>query len=300
MFVSFEGLDGSGQVDAGGAPAGAARGRRREPSSPPREPGRHRARRADPRPRPARRPRRAVGRGAALRRRPRAARRAGHPAGARARRVGRLRPLRRLLGRVPGSRARARARAGARPQPRRGRRGHARPDLPPAARSRPGLGRASAASTTGSSARTRSSTAASTPGYRELAERFPERIVVLDGDASSRSRSQRRCMEHFASVPEQLEAKRLLEAALADEPAHAYLLHGPPGVGKRTAATRVRRRAARGRAPGRGSHASRPLRPRAARGDDPHRRRARAAARPAHAPLRGGATRLPRSSTRSG
>ncbi len=43
-------------------------------------------------------------------------------------------------------------------------------------------------------------------------------------------------MEHFASVPEQLEAKRLLEAALADEPAHAYLLHGPDGVGKRTAA----------------------------------------------------------------
>jgi DNA polymerase III subunit delta' len=43
-------------------------------------------------------------------------------------------------------------------------------------------------------------------------------------------------MEHFASVPEQPEAKRLLEAALADGPAHAYLLHGPPGVGKRTAA----------------------------------------------------------------
>ena len=73
-------------------------------------------------------------------------------------------------------------------------------------------------------------------GYRELAERFPERIVMLDGDASSRTRSQRRCMERFASVPEQLEAKRLLAAALADAPAHAYLLHGPPGVGKRTAA----------------------------------------------------------------
>lgn len=43
-------------------------------------------------------------------------------------------------------------------------------------------------------------------------------------------------MEHFASVPEQLEAKRLLEAALAEGPAHAYVLHGPPGVGKRTAA----------------------------------------------------------------
>jgi DNA polymerase-3 subunit delta' len=43
-------------------------------------------------------------------------------------------------------------------------------------------------------------------------------------------------MEHFASVPEQPEAKRLLEAALAEGPAHAYLLYGPPGVGKRTAA----------------------------------------------------------------
>ena len=44
-------------------------------------------------------------------------------------------------------------------------------------------------------------------------------------------------MERFAAVPEQPEAKRLLTAALADGPrAHAYLLHGPPGVGKRTAA----------------------------------------------------------------
>ena len=43
-------------------------------------------------------------------------------------------------------------------------------------------------------------------------------------------------MERFASVPEQPEAKRLLEAALVDGAAHAYLLHGPAGVGKRTAA----------------------------------------------------------------
>ncbi len=43
-------------------------------------------------------------------------------------------------------------------------------------------------------------------------------------------------MEHFADIPEQVEAKRLLEAALGEGPAHAYLLHGPPGVGKRTAA----------------------------------------------------------------
>ena len=35
---------------------------------------------------------------------------------------------------------------------------------------------------------------------------------------------------------EQSEAKRLLDAALAEGPAHAYLFHGPPGVGKRTLA----------------------------------------------------------------
>jgi DNA polymerase-3 subunit delta' len=42
-------------------------------------------------------------------------------------------------------------------------------------------------------------------------------------------------MERFA-FPEQTEAKRLLSAALAEGPAHAYLLHGPAGVGKTTAA----------------------------------------------------------------
>src|ERR671930_613451 len=40
----------------------------------------------------------------------------------------------------------------------------------------------------------------------------------------------------FESFPEQEEAKRLLAAALAEGPAHAYLFHGPPGVGKRRAA----------------------------------------------------------------
>jgi DNA polymerase-3 subunit delta' len=38
------------------------------------------------------------------------------------------------------------------------------------------------------------------------------------------------------SIPEQEEAKRLLGAGLADGPAHAYLFHGPAGVGKRRAA----------------------------------------------------------------
>jgi DNA polymerase-3 subunit delta' len=43
-------------------------------------------------------------------------------------------------------------------------------------------------------------------------------------------------MSVFADVPEQPEAKRLLEAALGEGAAHAYLFHGPAGVGKRSAA----------------------------------------------------------------
>jgi DNA polymerase III subunit delta' len=43
-------------------------------------------------------------------------------------------------------------------------------------------------------------------------------------------------LDAFEQLPEQAEAKRLLRAALEDGPAHAYLLHGPPGVGKRAAA----------------------------------------------------------------
>ena len=58
-------------------------------------------------------------------------------------------------------------------------------------------------------------------------------------------------MEHFAEIAEQPEAKRLLEGALAEGPAHAFLLHGPPGVGKKTAAYAFAVGAARGRAPGR-------------------------------------------------
>ena len=46
-------------------------------------------------------------------------------------------------------------------------------------------------------------------------------------------------MTTFADIPEQAEAKRLLEAALAEGSAHAYLFHGPAGVGKRQAAKRL-------------------------------------------------------------
>jgi DNA polymerase-3 subunit delta' len=43
-------------------------------------------------------------------------------------------------------------------------------------------------------------------------------------------------VERFAAIAEQHEAKRLLVAAAADGQAHAYLFHGPAGVGKTTAA----------------------------------------------------------------
>ena len=43
-------------------------------------------------------------------------------------------------------------------------------------------------------------------------------------------------MSRFESVSEQPEAKRLLEAAVVEGPVHAYLFHGPAGVGKRSLA----------------------------------------------------------------
>ena len=43
-------------------------------------------------------------------------------------------------------------------------------------------------------------------------------------------------MSAFARFSEQPEARRLLDAALREGPAHAYLFYGPPGVGKREVA----------------------------------------------------------------
>lgn len=43
-------------------------------------------------------------------------------------------------------------------------------------------------------------------------------------------------MSFASSIPEQPGALRLLEAGVVEGPAHAYLFHGPPGVGKRSAA----------------------------------------------------------------
>src|SRR5215813_6772657 len=51
-------------------------------------------------------------------------------------------------------------------------------------------------------------------------------------------RSRGRYVSGFETVPEQHEAKRLLAASLQEGPAHAYLFHGPAGVGKRELARR--------------------------------------------------------------
>ncbi len=73
--------------------------------------------------------------------------------------------------------------------------------------------------------------------YRVLAERFPEESSRSTPPESPR-RSQGRYVSGFETVPEQHEAKRLLAAALQEGPAHAYLFHGPAGVGKRELARR--------------------------------------------------------------
>ena len=100
-------------------------------------------------------------------------------------------------------------------------------------------------------------------------------------------------MTAFADVPEQPEAKRLLDAALAEGPAHAYLFHGPAGRRQAGRCARIRWRAARRPAPRRRSHASRPPGDRGARRHDPDRRDPRAPPRPPHAAVRGGSPRLP-------
>src|SRR5690242_12419991 len=100
---------------------------------------------------------------------------------------------------------------------------------------RPNRPGASAARPTGSSVRTTTSAHASTlptASWRRSSRSGSTRSTAR----ARRARSPRRCSTSFDSVPEQDEAKRLLRAALNEGPAHAYLFHGPAGVGKRAAA----------------------------------------------------------------
>ena len=198
-----------------------------------------------------------------------------------------VRPLPRLVARVPGARARPRRRARARAESRCHRRAAATPHVrrPRRPARWPSAGRRRR---TGSSAKARCSTRAVDEAYRSLAEHVSAAHHPAGRQPGRPTRSRRRSLDAFETFPEQAEAKRLLRAALAEGPAHAYLFHGPPGVGKRAAALALRRRADR-RAPGasqRRAHPG-PLRARAGRRPDPDRRDPRAAARPAHAPLRG-------------
>jgi hypothetical protein len=52
-------------------------------------------------------------------------------------------------------------------------------------------------------------------------------------ERKSPTRSRSRCVSRFEGSSEEHEAKRLLDAAVVEGPVHAYLFHGPAGVGKR-------------------------------------------------------------------
>src|SRR5262249_33758044 len=88
---------------------------------------------------------------------------------------------------------------------------------------------------TGSSAKATSSRRASTARTARSPRSSASVSSFWTGRRSPRP-SPRKSMDTFETFPEQDEAKGLLRAALAEGPAHAYLLHGPRGVGKRRAA----------------------------------------------------------------
>ena len=239
MFVTFEGIDGSGQDHAGGAARRARSARRATTSSP-------RASRAARR--SASGPRAAARRAGDERRgpRPRCSPRRGPSSSSEV-----IRPaldrgadvvcdryvdsslayqgIARGLGLERGPRAQPAVDGGLLPDA----------HLPPARRPRGRAARGAAPIPTGSSARTSTSSRRVDRGYRELAERLPER------DRRRRRRpvaAGRRCAgarhpwSSFERLPEQPEAKRLLARRSREGPAHAYLFHGPRGVGKRAAA----------------------------------------------------------------
>ena len=126
---------------------------------------------------------------------------------------------------------------------------------------------------------------------------FPERIVPLDARTRP-TRSRRRVRDQlprdrFARAQAR-GGQRLLDAALREGPAHAYLFHGPPGVGKRAR-----------RSPSPGSCSATPTASSAGRiptstcssrsaTRSGSTRSASSAARPAHAAVRGRPARLPR------
>src|SRR6476661_6678838 len=97
---------------------------------------------------------------------------------------------------------------------------------------RNGAGRGSR---TVSSARARASCAASTG----LTAHLPRGTTTASSPSTAHARprrSPRRFVSTFARFSEHPEAGRLLDAALREGPAHAYLFYGPPGVGKREVA----------------------------------------------------------------
>src|SRR4051812_18574931 len=90
-------------------------------------------------------------------------------------------------------------------------------------------------SPTGSSAKARASCAASTRRTAR-SRRDTTRASSPSRAPAPPRRSQRRSVSTFARFSEHPEAGRLLDAGLREGPAHAYLFHGPPGVGKREVA----------------------------------------------------------------
>ena len=73
-------------------------------------------------------------------------------------------------------------------------------------------------------------------GYERLAALCSRSESCSSTARSTPTRSRPGSRMSFADLPEQPEARRLLASAVAEGPAHAYLLHGPAGVGKRAAA----------------------------------------------------------------